>query len=170
MNHQRLPKLMVCGHGRHGKDTFCELMAPLQFVSSSLFVAEHAVYPALREKYHYISLEECYNDRHSHRSEWFNLIAEYNRNDSARLARQLYESYDIYCGLRSADEFFAAQDERLFDLSIWVDASKRLPPEPSDSCTIRPEMCDFIIENNRNYASFEVKCLRFRDIILGRLK
>ena len=163
-----LPKLMVCGHSRHGKDTFCELMKPWSFVSSSMFVAEAAVYPQLKILYGYKSLEQCYDDRHNHRIEWHELIKVYNSQDRARLPRELYSEYDIYCGLRSDEEFFAAQDEGLFVLSIWVDASERLPPESIDSCTITKNMCDIVIENNEILEEFEGKVRRFRNCLLGK--
>jgi hypothetical protein len=159
-------KLMVCGHGRHGKDTFCELMEPWKFMSSSLFVAEAAVYPTLWSKHGYTSLEACYADRHNHRDEWHNLIRDYNEHDRARLARELYKQYDIYCGIRWHEEFLAAQAEGLFKLSIWIDASKRLPAEGTDSNTILPEHCDLIIENNGTLAEFTAKVHRLKDCLL----
>jgi hypothetical protein len=160
------PKLMVCGHGRHGKDTFCELMPEWMFISSSLFVMEAAVYQTLQPLYGYASLNECYADRHQHRDEWHQLIRAYNEHDRAHLARELYQDYDIYCGIRWHEEFLAAQEEGLFKLSIWVDASKRLPPEGTDSNTVLPEHCDIIIENNGTLAEFTAKVNRLRDCLL----
>ena len=162
-----LPKLMVCGYGRHGKDSVCEMMEPWKFVSSSMFVAEAAVYPWLKTMYNYESLEQCYADRHNHRAEWHRLISAYNNKDLPRLARELYEEYDIYCGLRCALEFAAAQDEGLFVLSIWVDASERLPPEDTNSCTITKRMCDIVIENNETLEQLEKKVNRLKTCLLG---
>lgn len=168
MNPNRLPRLMVCGYGRHGKDTFCEMLEPLKFVSSSMFVAEKAVFPYLSKQYGYATVEECYDDRANHRAEWHHLIRNYNREDRAKLARELYQEYDVYCGIRWHEEFYAARDEGLFDLAIWVDASGRLPAEGKDSITVTKEMCDIIIENNRGLATFQEKVLRFRNTLLGR--
>jgi hypothetical protein len=47
---QRRPKLIVVGHGRHGKDTVAEMLAAeygLRFTSSSLFCSERVVMPLL---------------------------------------------------------------------------------------------------------------------------
>ncbi len=162
-----LPKLMVTGHGRHGKDTFCEIMRPWKFVSSSLFVAHIAVYPSLKTLYNYESLSECYNDRHNHRAEWHKLISAYNSKDLPHLARELYYEYDIYCGLRCQLEFKAAQKEGLFALSIWVDASERVPPESTDSCTITKRMCDIVIENNGTLEDLEKKVSHLKVVLLG---
>jgi hypothetical protein len=44
------------------------------------------------------------------------------------------------------------EDEGLVDYTIWVDASKRHPPEPDTSCTITSSDADFIIDNNGSLA------------------
>lgn len=163
----KLPKLMVCGHGRHGKDTVCEVMTPWKFISSSMFVAAEAVYPQLKDLYDYASIEECYADRHNHRAEWHRLISAYNKDDLPRLARSLYAEHDIYCGLRCEKEFEAIKAEGLFALSIWVDASERLPPENTDSCTITKHMCDIVIENNGTEIALLRKVHRFKTVLLG---
>lgn len=144
-------KLLVVGHGRHGKDTVSAYLKEkynLDFVSSSFFCAEHVVFPVLSEKYGYSSVDECYNDRHNHRSEWFNLIHDYNEEDHARLGREIFEKHDIYCGLRNAKEMIAMQKAGVYDYAVWVDRSAHLPPEDISSMTITREMCDFVIYNN----------------------
>jgi len=153
-----LPKLMVVGHARHGKDTVCEILNKnfgYTFQSSSLFVAENVIYPVLKEKYGYTSVDECYNDRHNHRSEWFDLIIEHNERDASRLGREIYEEYDIYCGLRNKREFRALKNIGAFTMSIWVDRSEHLPPEEKSSMTIEEYMTDFTIDNNRDLVQLE---------------
>jgi hypothetical protein len=162
-----LPRLMVCGYGRHGKDTACELLKPWKFVSSSMFVARVAVYPILKDRYGYESLEQCYDDRANHRSEWHELISEYNKNDLSRLAYNLYVKYDIYCGIRCEKEFAAVKAAGLFHLSIWIDASKRLPAEGKDSCTVTKGMCDIVIQNNTTLEHFEEKINSLKACLLG---
>ena len=162
-----LPKLMICGYGRHGKDTVCEMMEPWSFMSSSIFVAEVAVYPELKELYGYTSVLECYEDRHNHRQEWHELIKAYNLNDRARLARELYAAYDIYCGIRCREEFAVAKAKGLFVLSVWIDASERLPPESTDSCTVTKDMCDIVLENNGTLQELEEKVSRLKICLLG---
>lgn len=146
-------KLMIMGYGRHGKDTVCELLKEMYgftFVSSSYAAAEHVVYPVVRDLIGYSTLEECYNDRHNHRALWFELIKAFNHQDKANLGRLIYRDYDIYCGVRNAEEFDGIRKAGLFDYSIWVDRSKTLPTEPTKSCTVGPWMADYILDNNGN--------------------
>lgn len=148
------PKILVIGHSRHGKDTVCEMLQKqygLNFVSSSLFCAERVIYPMLKGFYQ--TFEECYNDRHNHRALWFNLIAQYNAKDKARLSREILNEYDIYCGLRNREELEAARE--LFDLIIWVDASDRLPPEPSASISVSAEDAHYVLNNDYSINSLE---------------
>ena len=144
-------KLMIIGYGRHGKDTVCDILKTYYgytFQSSSMFCAELFIYNTLKERYGYASIEQCYEDRHNHRSEWYNLIKDYNSEDPSRLGRQLYSRYDIYCGLRNSAEFHALRNAGVFDYSIWVDRSEHLPPESSESISVQPWMADYTIDNN----------------------
>lgn len=160
-------KLFVLGQGRVGKDFACEILSKeygLKHISSSLFVCEKAVYPVLQPKYGYISPEECYQDRFNHRAEWFNLISDYNKDDPARLSRELFAEYDIYCGLRSAEELESAR--HLADIVVWIDATERLGvSEGSDSMTVTKDMADIIIENNGTEGEFRSKVLRFGGLL-----
>lgn len=141
------PRLMICGHGRHGKDTvadyFCRF-ADMKKISSSWAVAK-LFFESSGE---YENVAECYEDRANRRSDWHDFIKAYNTPDLAKLAREIYRTSDIYVGIRSAEEFFACREEGLFDLSIWVDGSKRHPPESLDSNRIAPWMCDIVLDNN----------------------
>ncbi|ATN93266.1 hypothetical protein [Marinobacter phage PS6] len=144
-------KLMVMGYGRHGKDTVCELlkeMYGLSFASSSFAAAEYAIYPVLRDLIGYGTLEDCYNDRHNHRTLWYELIKAFNHRDKACLGRLIYRDYDIYAGIRNIEEFKAIDDAGLFDYAIWVDRSKVLPAETTNSCTVHPGLADYILDNN----------------------
>lgn len=144
-------KLMVMGYGRHGKDTVCELLKEMYgftFESSSLAAAEHAIYPVLRNLIGYKTLEECYNDRGNHRALWYELIKAFNHRDGARLARLVYHNHDIYCGIRNIEEFDAIKEAGLFHYAIWVDRSKVLPEETTNSCTVHPGLADYILDNN----------------------
>jgi len=145
------PRLIVMGYGGHGKDQICRILREifgLTFISSSYAALEHVVYPVLQPLYGYQSLEECYQDRHNHREEWFNLIRQYNTPDGSRLARAIYSQYDIYNGVRNIEEFTTICKAKLFDYSIWVDASRRVPPESSDSCSVTMDDADIILPNN----------------------
>ena len=149
------PKILVLGHARHGKDTVGKLLRDeygLDFVSSSMFCAEHVVLPAMTGwipgQRAYDTVQECYDDRVNHRAKWYELIRDFNRPDATALGRAIFEEHDIYCGLRSRAEFHALRNADLFDVAIWVDRSERLPPEDRSSCTVEPWMADFVLDNN----------------------
>ena len=145
------PKLLVIGHGRHGKDTVCEILRDsygYTFESSSKFCSLQFIYNDLKDKYGYANEEECYADRHNHRAEWYNAICDYNIPDAALLGREMFAEYDIYCGLRNKREYYAMKNTGVFDKVIWVDRSDHLPPEGNDSMSLEPWMADYIIDNN----------------------
>ena len=80
-------KLLVIGHGRHGKDTVCEILRDrygYSFESSSQFCSRLFIYDQLKDKYEYTSEEQCYADRHNHRQEWYEAICDYNVPDPSR--------------------------------------------------------------------------------------
>lgn len=144
-------KLMIMGHARHGKDTACEYLRDkhgLTFKSSSEAACEIVIYPTLKELHGYKTIEECFNDRVNHRQTWYDLIRRYNLKNPTRLAQDIYATNDIYCGIRSIHEFDAIEAAGLFDLSIWIDASHRLPAESQDSCTVTKQDADIVISNN----------------------
>lgn len=146
-------KLLVIGHGRHGKDTVCEILEKnynFSFESSSKFCSKLFIYDQLKDKYGYASEEECYEDRHNHRAEWYNAICDYNEKDAATLGREIFKEHDIYCGLRNKREFYAMKNTGVFDYAIWVDRSDHLPPESKDSMSLEQWMADYTIDNNRD--------------------
>ena len=144
-------KLLIIGYARHGKDTVSEYLEQkykLKFKSSSMHCAENIVFPVLKDLYNYNTFEDCFNDRSNRRSEWFNLIADYCKDDLSRIAREIFKDSDIYCGLRNKREFHAVKNNGLVDYVIWVDRSDYLPPEDKSSMTLEPWMADYIIDNN----------------------
>jgi len=135
-----LPKLLIIGHGRHGKDTVCDILRDhygFQFQSSSEFCAQKFIYNKLQHKY-----------RHNHRAEWYDMIHAYCADDYARLGRDIFAENDIYCGLRNKAEFHAMRNTGVFDYCIWVDRSDHLPPEPQDSMNLEIWMANHVIDNN----------------------
>jgi hypothetical protein len=144
-------KLLIIGHGRHGKDTVCEILRDkyaYSFESSSRFCSKLFIYNDLKDKYGYANEEECYADRHNHRAEWYNAICDYNVPDPARLGREMFGAYDIYCGLRNKKEYHAMRNTEVFDYCIWVDRIDHLPPEAKDSMSLEQWMADYTIDNN----------------------
>jgi dephospho-CoA kinase len=152
-----LPKLLVVGHGRHGKDTVCEMLEAYgyTFQSSSKFCSELFIFEDLKDQYNYKDEEECYVDRHNHRTEWYNMIHNYCKDDLAKLGRNLFAKHDIYCGLRNKREFFAMQNEQIFDYAIWVDRGDHLPSEDPSSMSIEQWMCNYTIDNNGDLQRLE---------------
>lgn len=146
------PKLMIIGHARHGKDTVCSilnLLYDLRFESSSHFVAEKAVKPYLaRMGIVYDNFDQMYRERIHHRKEWHDAIAEYNREDPAKLGMELFAQYDIYCGIRSRIELEHLRLRNAFDQVWWIDAGLRMEPEPESSMKLNEADADLIINNN----------------------
>jgi hypothetical protein len=152
------PKVILIGHGRHGKDTVAEMLRTrwgMRFCSSSLFCAERVMMPAFAEfGLRYSDAEACFNDRHGsspvgdHREFWYKKISEYNHPDKARLARELLAENDIYVGVRDRRELWATRLVFPDALVVWVDASNRLEPEGAGSINVEPWMADVVLDNN----------------------
>lgn len=169
MGKTELPKLLIIGHGRHGKDTVAEFLRDefgLKFVSSSQAAAEIFIYEELKEKYKYETPKECYEDRINHRAEWYDLICDYNVDDRARLAKGILERADCYVGMRDREEIDECLNQGLFDLIIWVDACERLPLEPADSFNIDKSCADIIIDNNGSISELHDKIYRLGKIFV----
>lgn len=163
----KIPKLCVIGHGRHGKDTFAEILNEhfgMEYASSSQAAADIFIYDELKVKYNYKTPEECYTDRSNHRTEWYNLICGYNETNKAALASEILKTSDCYVGMRDDREIEECINQNLFDLIIWVDASERLPLESPDSMKITKESADIIINNNSTLEDFTKRVLRFGEI------
>jgi thermostable 8-oxoguanine DNA glycosylase len=146
-----LPKLLIIGHGRHGKDTVCEILRDsygFSFESSSQFCSKLFIFDQLKDQYGYKTEEECYADRHNHRAEWYDAICAYNVPDASTLGREIFLEHDIYCGLRNKKEYHAMRNTGVFDYAIWVDRSDYLPEEDTSSMSLKQWMADFTIDNN----------------------
>lgn len=156
-------KILLLGHARHGKDTSCDILRKLydlSFVSSSYFVGEKVVRPWLATRgVIYVSMEDCYADRVNHRAAWFDAIAEYNRVDPAKLGRELFAKYDIYCGLRNVKEFQALKAEKAFNVCLWVDRQRHAPAELTTSFNIGLSAADYIIDNNGDLEELEINII-----------
>lgn len=161
-------KLLVIGHARHGKDTFCENAAPLTYKSSSMAALELFLYRELQIVYgfNYKSVREAYEDRVNYRELWHNAIWNYNIDNPSQLAEDILEESNIYCGMRKLEELQACKEKGLFDLIIWVDASKRLPPESTDSMDITIDDADIVITNNGTEAEFIVKVRKLIQLLI----
>jgi len=151
-------KILIIGHGRHGKDTVCEILKDkydYSFESSSQFCNKRFIYDNLKVKYGYTNEKDCYEHRHNHRAEWYDAICNYNVPDAARLGREIFREHDIYCGLRNKKEFHAMKNTKVFDYAFWVDRSEHLPLEDISSMSLEQWMADFTIDNNSTLADLE---------------
>ena len=156
-------KLLIIGDACHGKDTLAEILNEhfgLKFISSSQACADIFIYDALKDKYGYKTPEECFDDRVNHRSEWYQMICDYNKDDKAKLAKEILKYNNTYVGMRNHDEIEECRKQGLFDLIIWVDASERLPKEDSTSFNITKADADIIVENTESLDRFIMKALR----------
>jgi len=161
-------KLLILGNMRHGKDSFAEILNEhfgLSFQSSSQAAANIFLYDSLKDKYGYKTPEECFEDRVNHRAEWKTMICDYNKNDRAKLAKEILKNSDCYVGMRDREEINECMRQGLFDIIVWIDASDRLPLEPADSFDIDKSCADIIIENNGTFEEFKEKVLRFGKIL-----
>lgn len=143
-------KLLIIGHARHGKDTVAEILRDTHgytFKSSSEYCGAKAIWP-FWGKERYNTYEEMFADRVNYRETWSNLINAYNTPDGARLASEMLEESDVYVGMRDPSEFQACKDKDLFDLVIWVDGSKRHPPEDNPKMGMTKDMADYVVPNN----------------------
>jgi dephospho-CoA kinase len=166
-----LPKLLIIGHGRHGKDSVCEILREkfgYEFQSSSEFCAEKFIYRELKDQYGYTTFQECYTDRHNHRAEWYDMIHAYCADDYARLGREIFADNDIYCGLRNKAEFHAMRNTGVFDYAIWVDRGDHLPPEDRSSMSPEIWMADYVIDNNGDLAALRRNTIELVDRLIKR--
>lgn len=148
------PNIIITGHKNHGKtDTSIMLQDAFpeeyNFIDTSRWSCEYFIFNALKDKYGYATVDECYNDRVNHRAEWYDMIQHFNRNDAARLAKHVMEVSNVYVGMRAINELATCRNQKVIDYVIWIDSSGRgLPPEGRDSMTITEKDCDIIIRND----------------------
>ena len=93
------------------------------------------------------------------------MICDYNKDDRAKLAKEILRTSDCYVGMRDKEEINECMRQGLFDLIIWVDATGRLPEEPASSFDIDKSCADIIIENNETFEVFKEKVLRLGSIL-----
>ena len=152
-------KVLVIGHARHGKDTFCEMLKErgLSFESSSEAALEEAIWPLL--KGFYKSKKECFEDRVNHRALWFTLIRYYNTPNKSKLAKVILSKSDVYCGIRNREEFEACK--HLFKYIVWVGAENRKRLEGSDSFELDINDCNYVVNNNGDLKYLERQSEKF---------
>jgi hypothetical protein len=152
-------KILIIGHARHGKTTLADILNEYgySFLDSSRAASDIFIYERLKGKYHYSSPEQCFEDRINHRSEWYDLICEYNYHDKARLAKDIMKTSDIYVGMRDNAEIEECLRQGIFDLVIGV-YDPRKPLEPPDSFNIDLwSKSDIVIPNSGTLDDLKAK-------------
>ena len=164
-----LPKLLVISSARWGKDTFGEILNEefgYTYESSSQSASRIFLYDLLKDRYGYRTPEECFEDRVNHRQEWYEAICEYNKDDKAKLAKEIMKNSSMYIGMRDRTEIDECLRQNIFDLIVWIDSSERLPEEDISSFNIDKSCADVIIDNNSDLETFRKKVIRFGNIFL----
>lgn len=142
--------LAICGLGRHGKGTAARYLADrygFVYQQSTSEAAAELVFGALRDRYGYETVEQCWQDRAAHRDEWALVIDDHNRDDPAALYREMARKGNtILEGIRRRDELEACWGD-VVEMSLWIDAGLRVGGE-DQTCEIQPGDCDVVIDNN----------------------
>lgn len=160
-------KIIILGHARMGKDTTAEIIAKhfgLKFKSSSQAACDIFLYEALRDKYHYKTPEECFEDRVNHRAEWHDLICDYNKDNPARLAEKILTNNDMYVGMRSDIELEACKS--IVDWVIGVYDDRKLEEDESSFNIDMWSKCDFVIPNGGTLEQLEEKIIKIFNKII----
>ena len=158
-------KILILGDMRSGKDTLGELLNKyfgMTFKSSSEMAMELFIFDEIAEQFNYSTMEQCFEDRVNHRTLWYKMICGYNKEDKARLTKDILKVYDCYVGMRDLEEFKASKD--LFDVIIWVDASKRLVTDENTN-KIPMDAADMVITNNGTFEEFDNKSKALGDML-----
>ena len=151
-------RILILGPARHGKDTFAECLSDLTgwtFGSSSEVVARLFGRDFLERKYglKYHDLADCMADRYNHREKWYEACREFIGDDLTKLARTVFEEYDIYVGMRGRDELLSVID--YLDVSIWVEAPSRVGGNPDEEAIpenlIKKGDCHLVVNNDGTY-------------------
>jgi len=157
-----MKRVLFIGHGRHGKDTACSALAAatgwVNAGTTSLYLANHVAQRALRPA------AEVYATRHQNRDLWRRIGDEIRQRDPALLVKEALRVGPITGGCRGLPEVRAVRAESLVDLIVWVDASKRLPPDPT--MEFGPEEADIVVQNDGTEAELIRKIQRLGGALL----
>lgn len=164
-------KVIVCGYSQHGKDTLCEHLRDrhgLAYESSSRVACPDVYRLSATLRAQFCGPEQAWqhrNDSKELQAIWHDAICEINKNDKTTMARKIFSEFPVYCGMREPGELQACRDQGICDLSIWVDASERKPPQHKSSCGITAGDCDAILQNNGEVREMIEKADRLFNLI-----
>lgn len=155
-------KVLILGHGDHGKDTFAQYLVEhsgLSFISSSEFALDRAVWPRLNQFYR--CKQHCFNDRKWHRDLWRDLISQYNSPDKGRLCKEMLVDHDVYVGMRARDEYDVVRD--LFYFIFYV-FDPRKPLESSMEIAFDPRHMIHVM-NDSDKQSLKLKAIHYSNLL-----
>ena len=130
-------KVLIVGHGRHGKDTLAGLInleMGLKFRGSSQVAAAEVIYPLMSN--FYTSPEDAFERRHENRELWRALISDYNREDPTRLSRLVCANGHGYTGLRDKTEVISCIKQGVFTHVIWIERPDLAQDDPTMMFTL----------------------------------
>lgn len=143
-------RIAICGHGQCGKNTVSEWFENrtiLRYTGSTSWYAAQEVFARMQELgIEYSSLEQCYEDRGTHRQIWADVIDQMHTEDKTILCRRCLEDQDVINGIRRRDELIASREAGLLDLIIWID--RDVPNDPTQD--YGPEICDISVLNRQD--------------------
>ncbi len=151
-----LPKLLLVGPGRCGKDTAGEWLSTrtkLRFAgTTSKFLAKYVASASG------VDADLCYATRHQNRDLWHKVGRRIRGNDPAVLIREALREGEITGGCRDLEELEAARDEGLVDLIVWI---SNVRCESDFTLHFNESHCDIIIENHWGLHEFWERLDRF---------
>lgn len=162
--------LLIIGHKQHGKGTLAKLLKKhfdFSIKGTSIHNAE-MMFSLMKDSHGYSTVDECYQDRGNHREYWFKKINDYCKDNLSRVIEEIFADNDGCEGIRNREEFECAKEKNLFDLIIWVDASKRKPLEPSTSMQLTADDAHLILDNNSTEEAFEEKALALFSFLFNK--
>lgn len=162
-------KLLILGHGRHGKDTVAEILNRrygLSFTCSS-DAGLTKIFPALKYIKGYETEEQAKADKFNNRLLWKELICLLNAFDKTALLKHILSMSDIYVGMRCKFEYEETIKQKLVDRVIWVDASSRSPVDPSLTIDFDPSTM-YYLDNNGDKEELEKNVSNMIEFFVSR--
>lgn len=125
-NHLDLPKILIVGPGRSGKDHLGkhihENSEHTYGGSMSLYLTKYVA------KEFGITEKQAYSLRHQHRERWFEIGNKIRENDWGLLQREALQQGNVIAGIRSFEEAVWACDGWCYEHIVWIQADVPVDP------------------------------------------
>ena len=126
-DHRTLPKILIVGPGRCGKDSLGEFIHKhskhTYAGSTSKFLAKYVA-----RKFQ-IFEEQAYSLRHEHRQQWFEIGNAIRESNHGKLQKEALDVGNVVAGIRDFREAAWACYNEIYDHIIWIDAD--VEPDPT---------------------------------------